>query len=127
MELLVSLFLIALAAGCNAVMDICSHKFTTSIFKKLNPLWWDATISWKNKYINATPALGLRKLFWRINYPVQLTDAWHLFKTLMIVLLCLAIVFYKPMFIWWADVLILGTVWNCTFSLFYNKVLRSKK
>lgn len=123
MELPVSLLLLSLASACNAVMDICSHKFSISIFKNLTPQWWDAAISWKNKYINATPDLGLRKLFWRINYPVQLTDAWHLFKTIMIVLICLAIVFYKQMFNWWVDILILGTVWNCTFSLFYNKFL----
>lgn len=122
MEPVVSLILIILAATCNAVMDICSHKFNSSVFSKLNPWWWNAEISWKNKYINRNPSEGRKKLFWKINYPVQLTDAWHFFKMLMLVLICLAVVFYRPVFNWWADILYFGTAWNCTFSLFYSKV-----
>jgi hypothetical protein len=105
--ILLSTLFLCLAAVCNAVMDICSHKFTKSIFAikkdfkflsiKVNKhrwwTWWNTQYSWRNKYVNDDPQYGRKKLWGTsINYPVQLTDAWHLFKTLMIIFTVFAIV-----------------------------------
>jgi hypothetical protein len=55
---------ILLAAICNAVMDTITHHWDASIFKQLrNGMWWDPSISWKNKYVDRDPKLGFRKLF----------------------------------------------------------------
>ena len=133
----VSLIFWALAAICNAIMDACSHHFWTSVFQHLDQRWWNAEVSWKNKYVNFDPTLGHKKLFpnakgiiAKINYPVQLTDAWHFFKTCMILLLVGSILSLNIEIKEWTSLLILilayGIVWNLTFSLFYQKLLKRK-
>lgn len=67
--------------------------------------------------------LRRKKLFWIVNYPVQITDAWHMFKTATIVFFCIGVVFYKPIVNTWIDLLIIGTIFNLVFSLFYKKIL----
>lgn len=126
MEIPVSLILIIVASIYNAVMDTVIHHHSTSIFKHHKKGFWsDGYVeSWRNKYVGGYIENGRRKLFWNINYPVQFTDAWHFSKMCMIILIVLAIVFYKPMFNWWADIVIFGVAWNLTFSLFYDKFLR---
>jgi len=129
---MVSIILIALAAICNAVMDICSHHYYYSVFTMFNSQYWNANVSWANKYINGEPSIGRKKwLYGMLNIPVQITDAWHLFKSLMIVFLISAIPFCPsnelglPEWIYYSAVIIAGgTVWNLTFNLFYKHLLR---
>jgi hypothetical protein len=119
--MILTLTFVALAAACNAVMDICSHKWYTSIFSNYSRQWWDATVSWRNKYNSLSPANGRRKIFWQINFPVQLTDSWHLFKTLMIIFLCIAIALPTSHNL--LTFALAGITWNTTFSLFYKLIL----
>jgi hypothetical protein len=132
---MISFIFLALAAICNAVMDVCSHHYFNSVFRKwdLKMIWWNAELSWTNKYIEGLPVFGRKhwKIFdIKIIIPVQLTDAWHFFKMLMIIFIVVSIMTYSgSMFnqnnfiIFCIDMLIYGCVWNCTFSLFYNKLL----
>jgi len=130
----ISLLLFLLASICNAVMDTSVHHYSTSIFTKLNPLWWNGETSWKNKYVNGDSAQGRVKWLFGMNKPVQLTDAFHFFKMLMIVFICGSIVTFNPSLVFinlpipWYTYLfvffIYGFIWNMTFSLFYNKILR---
>jgi hypothetical protein len=95
---------IALAAVCNALMDIVENEnFHVSVFKNLNQKFWYKRESWKY-----AKQIGGYKV-----------DAWHLAKSLMIILICGAIVNYNP-FIPVIDFIILGTVWNLTFIIFYK-------
>jgi hypothetical protein len=126
----VSLIFIVLAAICNAVMDVL--QWYESVFYKIkkDATWWNPNISWINKYEKGDPDYGRKKWILGLNYPVQLTDAWHLFKSLMIVFLCLSIVTFQDIYpkTILDDILIFcifGTAWNVTFSLFYNKILRA--
>ncbi len=130
-----SLIFWVLASICNSIMDKTNHHYSKSIFVKLNPMWWNGEISWKNKYIDGDSTLGLRKLFpksngllGKINYPVQLSDAWHFFKTLMIIFLVLSVItFDSSSLTSFTDYLIIfisyGVIWNIIFSLFYNNFL----
>jgi len=79
-----------IAGLLNGLMDTLVHHFGTSILKSLNPLFWDASISWKNKYIDRDPSKG------RTLLPVMLTDAWHFVKIIFISMIVMACVFYKP-------------------------------
>jgi hypothetical protein len=110
-------------------MDVTSFHYDESIFSRFNDnkicKWFDTSTSWKLKYKDGIVSRGRRKLFGtNINYPVQLTDSWHFCKTMLIVFVCLAIVVYSPVINWWVDLIVLGTIWNITFSLFYNKIFR---
>ena len=131
-----SFLFIVLAAICNAVMDVCSHHYYRSIFHKygFKMIWSNAELSRANKYIEGTPVFG--RTYWlifniKIIKPVQVTDAWHLFKMFMIIFIVLSIITYNgSMFmsdnflIFLLDMLIYGCLWNCTFSLFYNRILK---
>jgi hypothetical protein len=121
--LVFSIIFICLAAISNAVMDNIKDHWYKSVFnsKRFNRQWWDPELGWQNKY----KVIDIDGYYIRNNIPVQVSDAWHLFKSLMIIFLCASIVTYKPLFGLW-DILIFGTVWNATFSLFYNWILISK-
>lgn len=127
---MITLIFWILAAIFNSAMDVVAHKYDSSIFtKKNNPQYYDKRISWRNKYIDGFPHNG--RTYWKIGKfklvkHTAFTDAWHLFKSLMIVCLAISIVTYQ-----YDNVLtslihfcILGFVWIQSFNLFYNKLLR---
>lgn len=128
-----SFLLISFSAFCNAVMDTVDHHFSTSKFDFIhNPkwrMWFNENQGWRNKYIDRNPAKGRR--FWiilgiKVVIPVQITDAWHFFKTLMIFSFVGAIVFHdnsNPIWIKIIQYVLLGITWNVTFSFFYNTYL----
>lgn len=99
-----TLILIILAAYCNAVMDILENEnFSSSIFRNLNPKFWYKRESWK---------YAKRIFGWKF-------DGWHVFKSLMLILLMIAVVSYKPIF-GWIDFILFGMVWNINFSFAYK-------
>lgn len=125
---MITIILIIIAATCNAVMDIISHKYTVSIFSRYDDIfieqWWNPVHSWKNKY------KASRKKWYK---PVQFSDAWHTFKTIMIFCLMAAVItfdldnynIFNNKFLNFLIIYgILGTTWNLTFSLFYKKILK---
>lgn len=106
---MISLTLIAAAAIFNALMDAFENEnFYESIFKHWNAKFWYKRESW----IYAKRLGGYK------------FDAWHIFKSLMVISLCLAVVLYQPVFKWWIDFLIAGAVWNVVFVLFYHKIFK---
>jgi hypothetical protein len=140
---MLSILFFVLAAICNACMDTLVHHFEISVFCRpimKQSLWnfFCPAVSWKNKYIDRDPKKGLIKWFWGlIDKPVFLTDAWHLFKSLMIVFICLSIAapFFGEFHIKWkfamwtypaAIFFLYGLVWNLVFNLFYNHFLIKK-
>jgi len=120
----ISLIFLSLSAICNAIMDTVSFHYEKSIFYKLsNHKWWNPKISWNNKYNQDSTR---KKWLWGlINKPVQVTDAFHFFKMLMIMFIVIAIVTYKGMNLWYY--LPLSYIaWNGTFVLFYKYLLKKK-
>jgi hypothetical protein len=47
---MITLILITLAGICNSIMDVLFTRFDKSIFKNLNPLYWNPKYSWKYKW-----------------------------------------------------------------------------
>jgi len=129
---MVSFIFIILASICNAIMDTCNHHFHISIFNhsKLKAIWWNGEISWKNKYIGGDPIYGRTKI------PVQLTDAFHFFKMLMIIFICLSIITFDKckiiincnynIYNFLIILIVYGFFWNTIFSLFYKYILIKK-
>jgi hypothetical protein len=117
-----SLLFIILAAACNACMDVLSTRFYVSIFGNFkNKNFWDWNLSWRNKWQWGDKANG-EKFFLSSTMLSFLTDGWHLFKAFMIIFICCAIIFYKPMFGLF-DIVLFSCAWGITFELFYNKIL----
>jgi len=119
-----------MASICNAVMDKTNHHFNRSIFNKLNPKWWNGEISWRNKYVGGDVKDGRVKWVLGLNKPVQLTDAFHFFKMLMIVFMVLAIVTFPSVEYFSLNMFYLicgyGLAWNLTFSFFYHKIFTKR-
>jgi len=130
---LISLICWILAASCNSVMDTLSHHYSTSIFINFrNYDYWNPVTSWRNKYKHGNKDEG-PAFFLSTGLLVAFTDGWHLFKSMMIVLLAISVVTFPYTYkfclfdnIWlnmtsW--VLIYGTMWNSIFSLMYKRIL----
>jgi hypothetical protein len=133
---MISLLFIVLAAICNAIMDKTQFHYHRSIFYSmgLDRYWWNGAISWRNKYVDHDVTRGRRKLLEsHINYPVQLTDAFHFFKMLMIIFVCCSIITFNPcdafvncsmgILNFSIILLVYGIFWNTTFSLFFKHIL----
>lgn len=134
MVLLLSSYLcVALAAICNAVMDKVETEisFNSSIFSKYNPLYWSKVASWRNIRLKGT------------KYP---WNAWHNFKSGMVVfmagaMVCFGLEYYLypdslwdlieleglrvGLFVAW-NLSLIGTIWIQTFNLFYNHIFYRK-
>ncbi len=132
--MILSLLFFSLAAVCNALCDNLQHHWYKSIFNnpKRNLKWWNGELSWLNKYQDGQVAKGFVKWnAWGVRFtkPVCFTDAWHFFKSLMVVLLALSGVtlYGNRMDLSLVGYLIIlclyGIVWIGTFNLFYNRIL----
>jgi hypothetical protein len=125
------------AAQANAAMDTVVHHFSKSTFKlKNDDQWYDASISWRNKYVNGNPADGKKRVryygiyFWQ---PDVFSDAWHFFKFRMLVhfwlgvigVLFVGIFLPKQTTIYIISSLLVPTamcvIWLFTFNYWYNK------
>ena len=103
---------ILIAAFFNAVMDRTGDvvAFRNSVFRHKNIRFWSKEISW---------AFAKKIFGWKF-------DAWHIAKSAMITLLIAGAVLYRPVFNPIPDFFIYGVLWNATFNLCYNKLLKSK-
>lgn len=119
------IFLIILAGISKAVMDKIQFHYSKSIFKTLDPLFWNPQESWKNKWRGGDPDNG-EKFFGSSTFFVLFTDAWHLFQSICYNLVFAVIFIYEPItnnLI--LDFIILRTIFNSTFELFFSKVFSS--
>lgn len=118
---MISIIFIVLAGVCKAVKDTLCFHFNKSVFSNLNAKYWNPNISWTNKYKDwKTP-----KFFGSTTFLVWLTDAWHLFDFLQILLSVCAIVFYNKIIWCLLDLLILYCAFTLCFEVFF-RVLKRK-
>lgn len=105
-----------------AVMDTLQFHYDSSVFP-INSNYWDASVSWANKYSDVENLV--RKKWLGIPVPTLLTDGWHLFQSIFLSLVFVAIIIYKPITDYiLIDFIILRLVFGIGFILFYNKILR---
>jgi len=116
---LITLYII-LSAIANAIADRLENlvAFNGSIFYNRDPKFWCKEVSWQYA----------KKIF---SYKI---DAWHLAESfqVLILLLALALCFseMRTPYIhgWWliAHFCALGALYNVTFNIFYNGILKRK-
>jgi len=141
--LIIIVSLVTISAQMDAVMDTLWHHYGKSIFRNMNRMFWDPKISWRNKYVDHKPSEG--RIKWKIlgisiNKPVQISDGWHIAKTIKIVCLMWAttLAYFaqivpilednRDSFVLFIALLtVLGTIRNSVFSLFYDKLLIDRK
>jgi hypothetical protein len=123
---MITLILVILAGILNAAMDIIvsTTRYNKSVFKMLPKKWepfFDSTISWQNKWKNGDRNQG-EKFFGSSTFLVWTTDAWHLFKTTMLLCFSIAIVTYSPMVHPIIDAVIYWLTFGAVFELFWSKI-----
>jgi hypothetical protein len=120
---IISIILMMIAGMFNSCMDVLRYRYNISIFRNWkNQNWVNPALSWPNKWKPTTKFGDLvmsTVLVW-------ITDMWHFVKMLMILSVCFAIVFYTPIYKWWADLLILYFAFTTIFELFFSKILIKK-
>lgn len=136
LDLILFYLSISLAAFFNAVMDTLAHHYYTSVFRDWNckvlgrrfdeRFWNPVKSSEQLDYVH----------IWFIKTKYR-PDAWHLAKSLMIIVWAVVAVKGAPYLLFvtlpkeWMSVagimITIGFVWNAVFNLFYNKVLLKKK
>jgi hypothetical protein len=135
---MITLILIIIAGALNAIMDKLVFAFKSSIFKDLNPRFWDVKQSWKNQWkwplqpYDSWYYFGLYTPRYKENFPysntflVWTTDAWHLTKSIMLGLIMLGIVLYNPIFSTLIDLVIYYIAFTVSFTYFYEYILNKK-
>lgn len=135
---MITLILIIIAGALNAIMDKLVFAFKSSIFKDLNPRFWDIKQSWKNQWkwplqpYDSWYYFGLYTPRYKENFPysntflVWATDAWHLTKSIMLGLIMLGIVLYNPIFSTLIDLVIYYIAFTISFTYFYEYILNKK-
>jgi len=126
-----SLLLIILAGILNAAMDIIvsTTRYNKSVFKMLPKNWetfFDSTTSWQNKWKDGDRDKG-ELFFGSSTFLVWTTDAWHLFKTLMLLCFSVAVVTYNPMINPLIDAITYWIVFGIVFELFWSKIFLKSK
>ena len=125
------IYLFLFIAGlCNSIMDIVSSGyFVKSIFRNLDPYWWDKSLSWNNHNLLKArlEKYGIPSwlsVFLSGTLLVMFCDAWHFFKFLMWVSLSLAMVWNS---FTWASFLGDYLLITVTFTICYNYILRKHR
>lgn len=86
--------LISIAAIFKAAMDALRFGFGRSVFRNLNPYFWDPEKSSNNKYKMGLPGMG-EKFFGSKTIFVMLTDGWHLMQAGFLLFLFAGVVNYQ--------------------------------
>lgn len=107
---MITLPLILLAAIMKAVADTLMFHYDTSVFKHLTPKFWNPVESYK--YVKPLPFTKYKP------------DGWHLANSGLIICFIAAAVFHDIHLKWYFVLPALGVLFNLTFNLFYNKILR---
>lgn len=111
---LVILFL-TIAGLAEAAMDTLAHHFEDSIFKTLNPKFWNPVTSGGNKWKNGDRNQGER-FFLSSTLLVGFTEGWHLFKMVR----TLSFFGAFALICGWLVALIAMFIFKGSFTIFYN-------
>ena len=113
-----------IAGVSKAVRDTLAHHFEESIFRNLNPLFWNPVLSGGNKWKNGDESQGEKFLFSSTLW-VAVTEGWHVFEMLNVFCLYLSagfMVFYMGL---WGAV-ISRIIYGISFTIAY-KYFKIKK
>lgn len=121
-NLIIITVLLIISAISKAIQDKLQFHFKKSVFRKAKPLtWWNAELSWENKY-KWFP--NSKILTWLFSNPlVALTDAWHFFGLLrdFSIFICISVISEN----WW---ILLGyPIYRGVFHIFFTWILMSRK
>jgi len=132
-EIILPIILFSLIVIFDAAKDVLKSRFGGSFFdthpKLFPPKFWDAAISWKNKWVldeDGNPKLDKdgnripKKWFGFLDIPDAFTDAWHLIKFFLWLFLIIMTAINLPLFGFILNFLILSGIYLFFWWLSYN-------
>jgi len=135
---MITLILITLAGIFNATYEILFVAFKQSIFYKYNSSFWDPQKSWvfkwyyplqsseKKWYYFGVFPLYKERFIYSSTILVWMTDAWHLFKALMLGCIMAAIINYSVIIHPLVDFFLLYCTFTFSFEISFSYILRKK-
>lgn len=133
MILLLTCILLLAASGISkAVKDTLSDHYSTSIFNRFDPKFWDKSVSSVNKYKDQLNDDLSPKFIGSTTFLVWTTDAWHLFDTIQSTCWQIALSLYimdnNALPIWYIPIIVscIKLCVSLPFELFYSKILIRK-
>ena len=116
-QMLAILALLAVYALADAIQDVITWHYDSSIFKdSKHRQYLDPQVSWRNKYRRGIPEYG-PKFFGSTTFLVWVTDLWHLCKFIkMNSIWAIAAVCSGCWWLWLAGIILHGAL----FEIFYN-------
>lgn len=122
-KVVILFILMLLFVVSDAMQDAITWNFDQSVFRNLNPLYFDPSQSWVNKYKDNNPLEG-EKFFGSTTFFVWLTDFWHMLK--FIKMNCIWVALSVGTCLWW--LYFVGMVFHgVVFELAYRIIRRIKK
>lgn len=125
MILLACILSVIIAAIAWAVIDKPLFHWSSSIFSRLDPKYWQVLFpgeSWLNKYKGRKYSRG-PAFPGSTTWLVWLTDSFHLFKQIVISTVCipptLVVCMYFDWWAWWL-VLLIWFGWNVVFAVTFH-------
>jgi hypothetical protein len=126
--------IVAAYAALDATKDTLAHHYSVSIFSESNAHFWDANLSWCNKWSNCES--GKERFWGSSSFFVFMTDGWHLMKFfidrliwvfpafLMMIMVDFEHPFLNKDWVKFCLFWVLLSVWqNLVFTLFYHHLL----
>lgn len=102
-----------------AIRDTLAHHFERSVFKDLNPLFWNPVLSGNNKWKNGDRNQG-EKFFLSTTLLVSLTEGWHIGETINVLFLVLGVGLITYSIGLWG-VIIARIIYGISFTIAYKK------
>lgn len=102
-----------------AIRDTLAHHFERSIFKDLNPLFWNPVLSGNNKWKNGDRNQG-EKFFLSTTLLVSLTEGWHIGETINVLFLVLGVGLMTYSIGLWGAI-IARIIYGISFTIAYKK------
>lgn len=102
-----------------AIRDTLAHHFERSIFKDLNPLFWNPVLSGNNKWKNGDRNQG-EKFFLSTTLWVSLTEGWHIGETINVLFLVLGVGLMTYSIGLWGAI-IARIIYGISFTIAYKK------
>jgi hypothetical protein len=128
-EAIVGISLVLLSSIPDAIKDTVQFYFYRSVFNtsKLDSYWWNYNISWQNKYKNLDPSQGPR-FFGSTTFLVWVTDAWHCFKAMHVLMICVGafLIGYASIDIWLKLILAISSL-TMSKVIFENLISKALK
>lgn len=128
--MILTIILLIVSFSAYSVKETLQFHYSASIFKDLNPDFWNPAICWMNKYSGVTYKNGVPHYipkFWGSTHVfVFVTDAPHLFQFISLNCWMLAMAINMPRFPVYINFIGIRLIYSIVFNSMFDRILIKK-